>query len=250
MSKHFYVYYSYEEFGRGYIGSRGCKCLPEEDSKYYGSFRDKNFNPTQKVILGVYESRKDAYEAEILLHEFYDVVNNIHFANRSKQTSTKFTTSGVGRKHTEEHKKKVGDLHRGKILSAETRKKVSDAHKGKKLTEEHKEKIRQGNLGKKVSEETKQKLREANLGKKLSKEQVEFLRKINLGKPVSEEARRKISEAHKGKIVSEETRRKMSEANKGKVFSEETRKRMSEAAKKRCERKRLEKLHHAQDTKE
>ena len=42
----------------------------------------------------------------------------------------------------------------------------------------------------------------------------------------------------------------MSEANKGKVFSEETRKRMSEAAKKRCEKKRLEKLHQDQDTKE
>ena len=84
MSKHFYVYYSYEEFGRGYIGSRGCKCLPEDDSKYYGSFHDKTFNPTQKIILGVYESRKDAYEAEILLHEFYDVARNPHFANRSK----------------------------------------------------------------------------------------------------------------------------------------------------------------------
>ena len=250
MSKHFYVYYSYEEFGRGYIGSRGCKCLPEEDLRYYGSFHDKTFKPTQKIIIGVYESRKDAYEVEILLHEFYDVARNPHFANRSKQTSLGFTTSGVGRKHTEEHKKKVGDLHRGKVVSVETRKKVSDAHMGKKLTEEHKEKIRQGNLGKKVSEETKQKLREANLGKKLSKEQVEFLRKINLGKPVSKEARRKISEAHKGKIVSEETRRKMSEANKGKVFSEETRKRMSEAAKKRCEKKRLEKLHQDQDTKE
>jgi hypothetical protein len=28
MSKYFYVYYSYEEFGRGYIGKRECKCLP------------------------------------------------------------------------------------------------------------------------------------------------------------------------------------------------------------------------------
>lgn len=28
MEKYFYVYYSYEEFGRGYIGKRECKCLP------------------------------------------------------------------------------------------------------------------------------------------------------------------------------------------------------------------------------
>ena len=51
MKKYFYVYYSYEEFGRGYIGSRICKCLPEEDIKYFGSYKDKTFNPTEKIIL-------------------------------------------------------------------------------------------------------------------------------------------------------------------------------------------------------
>ena len=30
-----YVYYSYEEYGRGYIGSRTCRCLPEEDINYF-----------------------------------------------------------------------------------------------------------------------------------------------------------------------------------------------------------------------
>jgi hypothetical protein len=46
MKKYFYVYYSYEEFGRGYIGKRECKCLPQEDIKYIGSYRDKSFKPT------------------------------------------------------------------------------------------------------------------------------------------------------------------------------------------------------------
>jgi len=126
MSKHFYVYYSYEEFGRGYIGSRGCKCLPEEDFKYYGSFRDKNFNPTQKIILGVYESRKDAYEAEILLHEFYDVARNPHFANRSKMLTTGFSVEGVpigkGKILSEEHKRKIRESNIGKKRSIEIRK--------------------------------------------------------------------------------------------------------------------------------
>ena len=54
--KHFYVYYSYEEYGRGYIGKRECKCLPEEDVSYFGSFKDKTFNPTQKIILETIES--------------------------------------------------------------------------------------------------------------------------------------------------------------------------------------------------
>lgn len=50
MKKYFYVYYSYEEFGRGYIGKRECKCLPEEDIKYFGSYKDKSFRPTKKII--------------------------------------------------------------------------------------------------------------------------------------------------------------------------------------------------------
>ena len=48
--KYFYVYYSYEPWGRGYIGKRECWCLPEEDVKYFGSYRDKTFKPTEKII--------------------------------------------------------------------------------------------------------------------------------------------------------------------------------------------------------
>jgi hypothetical protein len=88
--EYYYTYYSYEEWGRGYIGSRGCYCLPENDVKYFGSYTDETFNPTQKIILAIYETREEALAAEIILHEFYDVANNPHFANRAKQTSTKF----------------------------------------------------------------------------------------------------------------------------------------------------------------
>lgn len=88
--EYYYTYYSYEEWGMGYIGSRGCECLPEEDIRYFGSFKDNSFSPTQKIILEIYETREQALEAEVILHDFYDVSNNPHFANKSKQTSTKF----------------------------------------------------------------------------------------------------------------------------------------------------------------
>jgi hypothetical protein len=88
--KHFYVYYSYEEYGRGYIGKRECECFPEQDINYFGSFHDKNFNPTQKIILETFDSVEEALEAEIILHDFYEVDKNPHFANRAKQTSTGF----------------------------------------------------------------------------------------------------------------------------------------------------------------
>lgn len=90
-TEYHYVYYSFEEYDRGYIGSRSCKCLPEEDVKYFGSFKDKNFKPTQKIILkDDYATREDAYADEITLQQYYHVVENPHFANRAYQTSTKF----------------------------------------------------------------------------------------------------------------------------------------------------------------
>jgi hypothetical protein len=90
MSKYFYVYYSYEEYGKGYIGKRECKCLPEEDVSYFGSFRDKTFKPTQKIILETFDSVEEALQAECALHSFYEVDRNPHFANKAKQTSHKF----------------------------------------------------------------------------------------------------------------------------------------------------------------
>jgi hypothetical protein len=89
--EYYYTYYSYEEWGIGYIGSRGCYFLPEEDINYFGSFKDKAFKPTQKIILkSDYATREEAYADEIILQEHYKVVENPHFANRSYQTSTKF----------------------------------------------------------------------------------------------------------------------------------------------------------------
>ena len=95
MKKHHYVYRSYEEHGRDYIGTRSCNCLPEQDTKYLGSFTDKTFNPTGKVILFVCETRKEALEIEIELHAFFDVAVNPQFANLAKATSTKFDTTGT-----------------------------------------------------------------------------------------------------------------------------------------------------------
>lgn len=77
-----YTYYSYEEFGRGYIGKRSCKCSPEEDVRYFGSYTDETFKPTQKIILETYDTAEELAEAEEILHAFYDVEANPHFANQ------------------------------------------------------------------------------------------------------------------------------------------------------------------------
>ena len=62
----------------------------------------------------------------------------------------------MGRKHTEEAKRKISFLTTGsknpfygKKHSMETRKKISESHKGKKLSEEHKKRISQAERGNK-----------------------------------------------------------------------------------------------------
>ena len=128
MKKHHYVYSSYEEWGREYIGVRSCDCMPEEDTKYFGSFRDKTFKPTGKNILFVCRTRKEAAEIEIILHDFFDVAVNSKFANRSKAVSTGFSTAGVPK--TEEQKKAHSERMSGKALTEEHKRKLSEANTG------------------------------------------------------------------------------------------------------------------------
>ena len=182
MALHHYTYYSHEEWGRGYIGVRTCECLPEEDVDYFGSFKDLTFKPTQKIIIrSDYETRKEANEDEIVLHGFFDVAVNPHFANRSRQTSTKFDRAGV--LHTKEVKERMSKTRTGKVQTEQTKKKIAESRigiagdkhpwHGQHHTEEARAKIgksnsgeRNWNYGKSTPEEVKKKLRDAVVGRK------------------------------------------------------------------------------------
>jgi hypothetical protein len=134
---YYYVYYSYESWGRGYIGQRGCKCLPEEDTNYFGTFKDKTFKPTQKIVLQTFKTRKEAITAEVTLHDFYQVDTNPHFANKARQKAVGFFYDPSGNKYP----------NRKPLPS-------------RKQTELTKQKLKEVNLGKKHSNKTKHKLKE------------------------------------------------------------------------------------------
>lgn len=169
-----YVYYSYEENGRGYIGSRSCKCLPEEDI-YYGSYKDKTFKPTAKVILAICETKEQRYELEYLFQKLHNVVENPHFANRAFQTNKGFSRLGLA--NSEESRRKMSESRRnkpsgmkGKKHSEETKARISESLKGKpcparavKWTEERRiarSKAQTGRKGVVHSEKVRQIIRE------------------------------------------------------------------------------------------
>ena len=191
-SKHHYVYRSYEPLGLGYIGKRTCLCLPEEDVKYFGSYSDPDFHPTQKEILAICDDSKHALQVEMFFHDLYDVGKNPMFANRAKQTSTGFSTEGT-------------------TLSPEAREKISKAGKGRIISERHKIKISLANKGIRKSLSAKLKMSAAKRGKPASEScrlaQIQAVK----GKPKSEGHRRKIAEANTGQIKGPEARAKMSQ---------------------------------------
>lgn len=121
-------------------------------------------------------------------------------------------TSGII--FSEKHRRKIGEIHKGKKISKEHRQQISNAFKGIPRSEEIKQKMRgprkpQGPL----SEEHKRKIGEANKGKP------SWNRGKKLGPP-SKEHKRKISEALQGRKLSEDHKSKLCKSHE--VLSNET----------------------------
>ena len=90
------VYLSFEPDGRDYIGKHSSED-PYDD--YLGSYKDKSFDPTNKIILEYCKTEEGAVEAEIRWQRVFNVVEDPQFVNRSYQTSNKFVTGFKGEEH-------------------------------------------------------------------------------------------------------------------------------------------------------
>lgn len=105
-----------------------------------------------------------------------------------------------------EVRKKISIALKGKsYLTEEGRKKITLIHKGKIISQEHKEKLKIINTGKKYTPETLKKMSIAQLGKKLSEETKMKISKIHKGRKYSLEHNKKLSISLKGKYVLEKS---------------------------------------------
>ena len=139
----------------------------------------------------------------------YNIDNGGNGVGRlSEETKRKISENNgkgmLGKRQSDDAKRKISAVHKGKHLSEETKKKLSDFNKGQIAW----------NKGMKMSDDFCKKCSEAQKGKRLS-----------------EETKAKLSKSHKGNKFSEETKRKMSEARKGHTTSEDTRKKISDTLK-------------------
>jgi hypothetical protein len=80
-------------------------------------------------------------------HPFYGT-------HRSEETRKNISKAITGHKYpprSEEHRRKIGEKHKGKLVSAEARHKISEANKGKLHTEETKKKMSLAHQGEKCN---------------------------------------------------------------------------------------------------
>lgn len=116
----------------------------------------------------------------------------------SEETKAKISTSQKGDKNH----------NYGKATSEETKKKLSEIGKGRVFSEETKKKLSQASKNKTHSEETKKKLSEIKKGT------IPWNKGKKFKNCISDETKTKMSLSHKGKKQSEETNKKKSDSMK------------------------------------
>jgi hypothetical protein len=123
--------------GRDYIGKHSSE---DPYDNYLGTFKDKSFDPNAKIIMAYSKTPEGALWFEINFHNVFNVSQNPQFANRSKQTSTKFDTTGqTGLREyapwSQEEKDLISARTREAMQSNQVRKNLEKANADPKVRE-------------------------------------------------------------------------------------------------------------------
>lgn len=112
-----------------------------------GTFRTIHNSATRLKELGIYDDFKMTIPLTRSEH------SKLHHIGKklSEETRKKMCEMMKGRQITEEHRKKLSESKKGKKrkpFSEETKKKMSESAKGRKLSEEHRKKLNESTRGK------------------------------------------------------------------------------------------------------
>lgn len=245
--KHHYVYLITElSTNKKYIGSRSCDNNPNFDlgHKYYSSSKNKMFIKNQKDhrdnysynILSIHQTREDAINEEIRLHNLYEVNHNPDFYNRSKQTATGFDVSGkmiaVDKDNTifhisvDDERIKTGELQHyttGKVA-------VKDKDGNTFLVDKNDDRYLSGELVGHAKGNVVVRDKNNNI-LCVSINDERYLRgeliHVNSGRKLTQAHREAISATSKGHKKSDETKARMSKAFKGRQYSDEMKRKLS-----------------------
>ena len=107
-----------------------------------------------------------ANELIFLTHSEHQRVHN-KFVHISDETRKKLSEVRKGKKHTEYAKKKMSEAAKGRVFSEEHRLNLSKALKGKHLSEEHRMKLSESFKGISRSDDIKKAISKSCIGRKL-----------------------------------------------------------------------------------
>lgn len=151
--------------------------------------------PTREMLLETEQKYLDLYRP------FVDEFGGFNVAYSA-------TSPNLGKKFSEEHRRKIGESQIGRIFTPETRAKISATKKKQnlKFTDEHKKKISDALRKRICSEETKKKLSESNAKRSCAKEVGKRLGERNRGRKISDAEKESRSKSWRflnpnGKII-------------------------------------------------
>ena len=184
-----------------YVGSRTAK----------GCYPDDGYICSSKIVKPMIESNPSEWRREIIaigdkieMRELeYEILTCLQAA-QDVRSFNQYNGSGpwrtLGSKMSEEHKRKISESNKGRVVSEEQKQTHSKKLKGRKLSKEHKRKISEGNKGRIFSEEHRKNISKNKIGEK----NPAFGKSIRKGIPHTKEVKELLSQKNKGRIPSKE----------------------------------------------
>lgn len=249
-----YVYtLSYPESMGGYvfyIGKGYGQRIDEHERRIKAGTKRKGDNPyKENVIKKIWDAGEEIVKEKIAYfakhEEALELEVALIFLMRPYGHLTNLTDGGDGAWGyipTEETRRYMSQVNKGRKRSEETRQRIREAQRVLRLDEEWVQRNREAVRKASQTEEWRQNQREAQKASEAGKANVAKMNAAKKGVPLSEEHRRKVGEAGKGRVFSEEHRRRLSEAAKGRKrapFSEEWKRNMAEAHRGKKYKKRV-----------